>query len=57
MQDNGDDTMTIDFNCNTNYSVTVGKDWNGSFRFFKPINVQETIDYVNNLMTIEVEKK
>jgi hypothetical protein len=57
MKDNGNGTMTIDFNCNTDYSVTVGEGWNGTFRFYKPVNVQETIDYVNNLMTIGITKK
>jgi hypothetical protein len=57
MKDNSDGTMTIDFNCDTDYSVTVGENWNGSFRFYKPVNVQETINYVNNLMTIGIKKK
>ncbi|HIQ33551.1 MAG TPA: DUF1254 domain-containing protein [Acinetobacter venetianus] len=57
MKDNGNGTMTIDFNCDTSFSVTVGKGWNGSFRFYKPVNVQETIDYINKLMTIEIQKK
>jgi len=57
MQDNGDGTMTIDFNCDTPHSVTVSKDWNGTFRVYKPIDVQETIDAVNHLMTIEIESK
>jgi hypothetical protein len=57
MKDNGNGTMTIDFNCKTSYSVAVGNDWNGTFRFYKPVNVQETINYVNKLMTIEIEKK
>ena len=33
MLDNGDGTLTIDFNCDTPYSVAVGEGWNGSFRF------------------------
>jgi hypothetical protein len=57
MKDNGDGTMTIDFNCNTAYSVTVSEGWNGTFRLFKPVNVQETIDYVNNQMTIAIKMK
>lgn len=57
MKDNGNGTMTIDFNCDTKYSVTVGKGWNGTFRFYKPVNVQETVDYTRNLITIGIKKK
>jgi hypothetical protein len=54
MKDNGDGTVTIDFNCDTPHSVTVNKGWSGSFRFYKPVDVEETIAYVNHLMTIEI---
>jgi hypothetical protein len=57
MKENDDGTMTIDFNCDTPYSVTVGKGWNGSFRLYKALDVQETMDAVNHLMTIEIESK
>ena len=57
MRDNGNGTMTIDFNCDTPYSVTVGKNWNGTFRLYKPVDVQETFEAVINLMTIEIELK
>jgi hypothetical protein len=57
MKDNGDGTMTVDFNCNTAYSITVSEGSNGTFRLFKPVNVQETIDYVNNQMTIAIKMK
>jgi hypothetical protein len=57
MLDNGDGTMTIDFNCDTPHSVTVSEDWNGTFRFYKPVNVRETIDFVNHLLTIGIEMK
>ena len=57
MLDNGDGTMTIDFNCDTPHSVTVGEGWNGSFRFYKPVNVNKTIDFVNHLLTIGIEMK
>ena len=57
MKDNGDGTMTIDFNCDTPYSVTVTEGWNGTFRLYKPVDVQETIKDVNHLMTIEIQKK
>lgn len=57
MKENGDGTMTIDFNCNTPYSVTVGEGWNGTFRFYKPIDVEETKNAINHLMTIDITKK
>lgn len=57
MKDNSDGTMTIDFNCDTAYSITVSEGWNGTLRLFNPVNTQETIDYVNEQMTIEIEKK
>ena len=57
MKDNGDGTMTIDFNCDTPYSVTVGQGWGGTFRLYKPLDVQETHEAVNHLMTIEVQSK
>ena len=57
MKKNGDGTMTIDFNCDTPYSVTVSKNWNGTFRLYKPVNVQETIETVKNLESIDITKK
>ena len=57
MKDNGDGTVSIDFNCNTPHSVTVGKNWNGSFRLYMPVDVQETMKYVTNLEAISVKEK
>lgn len=57
MLDNGDGTMTIDFNCDTPHSVTVSEGWNGTFRFYKPVDVNETVDFVNHLLTIDIEMK
>ena len=57
MRDNGDGTMTIDFNCDTPHSVTVGEGWNGTFRLYKPIDVEETRKAVNHLMTIDIQLK
>jgi hypothetical protein len=57
MLENSDGTMTIDFNCDTPYSVTVGEGWNGTFRLYKPVDVNETIDFVNHLLTLSVEMK
>ncbi len=57
MLENSDGTMTIDFNCDTPYSVTVGEGWNGTFRIYKPVDVNETIDFVNHLLTLSVEMK
>ena len=57
MKDNGDGSMTIDFNCDTPYSVTVGKNWNGTFRLYKPLDVQETIATIKKLESIGITKK
>jgi hypothetical protein len=57
MKDNGDGTMTIDFNCDTPYSVTVGEGWNGTFRLYKPVDVNETRAAAEQLMTIDIELK
>lgn len=54
MKDNGDGTLTIDFNCDTPHSVTVSDGWNGTFRLYKPLDVDETIAAVNHLMTINI---
>jgi len=57
MKDNGDGAMTIDFNCDAPYSVTVSKGWSGTFRFYKPVDVQETIESVKKLESIDITKK
>lgn len=57
MKDNGDGTMTIDFNCDTPHSVTVGAGWNGTFRMYKPIDVEETKRAIDTLMTIPMTMK
>eukprot|EP00163_Fabomonas_tropica_P012265 TRINITY_DN23517_c0_g1_i1.p1 TRINITY_DN23517_c0_g1~~TRINITY_DN23517_c0_g1_i1.p1 ORF type:complete len:662 (-),score=131.68 TRINITY_DN23517_c0_g1_i1:942-2927(-) len=57
MKDNGDGTMTIDFNCDTSYSVTVGEGWNGTFRLYKPVDVEETRKAVEHLMEIPIQLK
>ncbi len=57
MKDNGDGTLTIDFNCDTPYSVTVGEGWNGSFRLYKPTDVLETRGWVEQVMQIGITRK
>jgi hypothetical protein len=57
MKDNGDGTLTVDFNCDTPYSVTVGEGWNGSFRLYKPIDVLETRGWVEQVMKIGITSK
>jgi len=57
MKHNADGTVTIDFNCDTPYSVTVSEGWNGSFRLYRPIDVQETVEYVDKLMEIGITSK
>lgn len=57
MQDNGDGTLAIDFNCDTPHSVTVGEGWNGTFRLYKPVDPEQTVEALNHLMTIAIESK
>jgi hypothetical protein len=57
MKDNGDGTLSIDFNCDTPHSVTVGEGWNGTFRLYKPVDIQETIDWVGSVMEIGITNK
>lgn len=57
MLDNGDGTVTIDFNCDTDHSVTVTEGWNGSFRLYKPVDVKETEKEIANMMATPVTKK
>ncbi|MTI45461.1 hypothetical protein JM93_01142 [Roseibium hamelinense] len=57
MKDNGDGTMTIDFNCDTDHSVTVSEGWNGTFRLYKPLDVEATKAEIEGLMAIPISTK
>lgn len=57
MKDNGDGTVTVDFNSNTPYSVTVTEGWNATLRQYLPKDWKETVKATNEFMTIPIEKK
>ncbi|MDX1351003.1 MAG: hypothetical protein R3279_12175 [Putridiphycobacter sp.] len=57
MKDNGDGTVTVDFNSDTPYSVTVSEGWNGTLRLYLPNSAEETIDYINNFVTVPITEK
>lgn len=57
MKDNGDGTVTVDFNSDTSYSVDVSKDWNGTLRMYLPLDEEESVKAMNHFMTIPVEPK
>lgn len=56
MKDNGDGTVTVDFNSDTPNSVTVGKGWNGTLRMYLPKNPEKSVEAMNHFMTIPIEK-
>ncbi|WP_420579928.1 DUF1254 domain-containing protein [Reichenbachiella sp.] len=57
MRDNGDGTVTVDFNSDTPYSVTVSKGWNATLRQYLPKDWKKTVQSTNDFMTIPIERK
>ena len=57
MKDNGDGTVTVDFNSDTPYSVTVSEGWNGTLRQYLPKDWKKTVEATNHFMTIPIDKK
>ncbi len=57
MKDNGDGTMTVDFNSDAPYSVDVAKGWNGTLRMYLPLNEKESVKAMNHFMTIPIKNK
>ena len=57
MKDNGDGTVTVEFNSNTSYSVTVTEGWNATLRQYLPKDWTESVKETNEFMTIPIEKK
>ena len=57
MKDNGDGTVTVDFNSDTPYSVTVSEGWNGTLRLYLPKDWKKTVETTNAFMTIPKEQK
>lgn len=56
MKDNGDGTVTVDFNSDTSYSVTVGKGWNATLRMYLPRNMEQSIEAMNHFVTIPIQQ-
>ncbi|MEP2532473.1 DUF1254 domain-containing protein [Shimia sp.] len=57
MQDDGD-SYSIYLNCpDQPNSLTVQKGWTGIVRMYLPIDVQETIDYIDSIRSIAPEKQ
>ena len=57
MKDNGDGTMTVDFNSDTPHSVTVSKGWNATLRMYLPVDEKKSVEAMNHFLTIPVKKK
>lgn len=57
MKDNGDGTVTVDFNSGSDYSVDVVKGWNASLRLYLPKDPKATADYMNEFIAIPISKK
>jgi hypothetical protein len=57
MKDNGDGTITVDFNSDTPYSVTVSEGWNATLREYLPNDWKATVIATNEFMTIPIKKK
>ncbi|WP_119009119.1 DUF1254 domain-containing protein [Vibrio superstes] len=57
MRDNGDGTASVFFNCGgdlAQYSLDVEENWAAIIRFYEPVDVKETLDYMQNLRTVNV---
>ncbi len=57
MKDNGDGTVTVDFNTDTPYSVNVSEGWNGTLRLYLPKDADKTLEEINHFVSIPIEKK
>lgn len=57
MKDNGDGTVTVDFNSDTPHSVDVAKGWNGTLRMYLPLDEVESVKAMNHFMTIPIQQK
>ncbi|UXX79007.1 DUF1254 domain-containing protein [Reichenbachiella carrageenanivorans] len=57
MKDNGDGTVTVDFNSGSSYSVDVVEGWNASLRLYLPNDPKATADYINEFISIAIAEK
>ncbi|MGR5474947.1 hypothetical protein ACPV5T_17600 [Vibrio astriarenae] len=57
MRDNGDGTVSMTFNCGSGevYDFEVSEGWAGVLRLYEPVNVQETLDYMETLRGIQIK--
>ena len=58
MRDNGDGTVSVTFNCETGaeYDFEVSEGWAGVLRLYEPIDVNETLEYMEALRQIEIKE-
>lgn len=53
---NTDDTYTVHFNCESaENNINVPENWNATFRMYMPVDVEETLIYMKNLINNPVE--
>ncbi len=58
MRDNGDGTVSVFFNCGgdlAQYSLDVEENWAAIVRFYEPVDVKETLNYMQDLRSVKVE--
>jgi hypothetical protein len=58
MRDNGDGTVSVTFNCGTDeaYDFEVSKGRAGILRLYEPVNVNETLKYMETLRGIRIQE-
>ena len=53
---NADGSYTIHFNCDgAQNNISVPKNWNTTFRMYMPVNIQENLGYVKNMLNNSIE--
>ena len=58
MRDNGNDTVSVTFNCGTGeaYDFTVSEGWAGVLRLYEPVSVSETLEYMETLRGVQIKE-
>ncbi|MEZ8795869.1 hypothetical protein AB4401_14705 [Vibrio cyclitrophicus] len=56
MRDNGDGTVSVTFNCGSGeaYDFEVSEGWAGVLHLYEPVDVDETLEYMETLRQIEI---
>ncbi|MGR5539064.1 hypothetical protein ACPV5V_10550 [Vibrio campbellii] len=59
MRDNGDGTVSVTFNCGTGevYDFEVTEGWAGVLRLYEPVDVEETLEYMETLRGIQIKER